>query len=72
MKRGQKKLSRYYICPIVNHSAATFLLLGLYSQKAKLKIKSAKMKFFLTFSIARFIRPKFQKNREISIHGSTM
>jgi hypothetical protein len=40
----EKKLSRYYICPIVNHSAATFLLLGLYSQKAKLKIKTAKKK----------------------------
>jgi hypothetical protein len=33
----EKKLSRYYICPIVNHSAATFRLLGFYSQKEKLK-----------------------------------
>jgi len=64
-RMDRKKLSRYYICPRVNHTAATFLLLGfyIYSQKAKLKkIKSsAKIKFFLRFSIARFIRTKFQK-----------
>jgi hypothetical protein len=38
------------------------------AKRAILKIKSAKIKFSLRFSVARIL-PQFKKNRQISRHG---
>jgi len=43
-----------------------FFLLAICSQKEKLKTKSAKIKCFVSFSIA-IIRRQFEKNRQIYI-----
>jgi hypothetical protein len=45
-------------------------LLAICSQKAVLEITSARIMYFLRFSIA-IIPPKTKKNRQISIHGSS-
>jgi hypothetical protein len=42
----------------------------IYSQKAVLRNKSARIKWALCFSIA-IIQPKFMKNRQISIDGGS-
>jgi hypothetical protein len=52
---------------MTNVLVADFYLLAIYSQKGILKIKSAKIKCFLSFLLAR-IPPNFKKNHQISIH----
>ncbi len=47
-----------------------WLYIYIYSQKAVLRNKSARIKWALCFSIA-IIQPKFMKNRQISIHGGS-
>jgi hypothetical protein len=51
-------------------SLAFFFSLAIHSQKAMLKIKNCYNQVLLRFSIAR-IRPKFKKNRQISICRSS-
>jgi hypothetical protein len=46
------------------------LAIYIYSQKAVLRNKSARIKWALCFSIA-IIQPKFMKNRQISIDGGS-
>jgi hypothetical protein len=51
-------------------SLVFFFPLAIYSQKAILRNKSARIKWALCFSIA-IIQPKFMKNRQISIDGGS-
>jgi hypothetical protein len=51
-------------------SLVFFFPLAIYSQKAILRNKSARIKWALCFSIA-IIQPKFMKNRQISILGGS-
>jgi hypothetical protein len=51
--------------------ASPFFSLAIYGQEVIFKIKSAKIKCFLRFSIAE-IQTEFKKNRQISILASCM
>jgi len=57
--------------PLQPSVLTAFLLLSIYRQKEKLKIKSVKIKYILRFSIT-IIRPKiWRKVTKCSVHGSS-